>query len=68
MRLGERRTIISDGKCIAAELYGSTEVLERHRHRYEVDPSVGEALFFCFLFLCMVFDSQHNENVYSGRN
>jgi len=44
MRLGERRTIISDGKCIAAELYGSTEVLERHRHRYEVDPSVVDEI------------------------
>jgi len=39
MRLGERRTIIHDPQCLSARLYGAAEVFERHRHRYEVDPT-----------------------------
>jgi CTP synthase len=39
MRLGERRTIIHDPQCLSARLYGATDVFERHRHRYEVDPA-----------------------------
>lgn len=37
MRLGDQRTIVMPGST-AHELYGSTEVVERHRHRYEVNP------------------------------
>ncbi len=36
MRLGLYPAKLADGS-IAAELYGSTEVSERHRHRYEVN-------------------------------
>ncbi|MEC7416482.1 MAG: CTP synthase (glutamine hydrolyzing), partial [Candidatus Thermoplasmatota archaeon] len=36
MRLGDHEITISGGK--AEELYGSSAVYERHRHRYEVNP------------------------------
>ena len=36
MRLGKRRTVLQPG-CLTAQLYGDTEVDERHRHRYEVN-------------------------------
>lgn len=38
MRLGTRRTILKDPKCITAKLYHGSHVDERHRHRYEVNP------------------------------
>eukprot|EP00277_Geminigera_cryophila_P022033 CAMPEP_0179485316 /NCGR_PEP_ID=MMETSP0799-20121207/61969_1 /TAXON_ID=46947 /ORGANISM="Geminigera cryophila, Strain CCMP2564" /LENGTH=273 /DNA_ID=CAMNT_0021299651 /DNA_START=1 /DNA_END=818 /DNA_ORIENTATION=+ len=38
MRLGTRRTILKDDKCITAKLYQGSHVDERHRHRYEVNP------------------------------
>lgn len=42
MRLGEYKAIIWDG-TIASRAYGRREVLERHRHRYEVNPAyIGE--------------------------
>lgn len=42
MRLGEYKAIIRDG-TIAGKAYGKKEVLERHRHRYEVNPAyIGE--------------------------
>jgi CTP synthase len=44
MRLGERRTIIRDAASISARLYQATDVYERHRHRYEVDPNAVEAI------------------------
>ncbi|HEX9153758.1 MAG TPA: gamma-glutamyl-gamma-aminobutyrate hydrolase family protein, partial [Candidatus Saccharimonadales bacterium] len=34
MRLGDYPCVITDGS-LAAKLYGSTNVVERHRHRYE---------------------------------
>lgn len=37
MRLGSYKAILKD-KTIARESYGKKEVLERHRHRYEVNP------------------------------
>lgn len=37
MRLGLKKTIIKHGS-IAAECYGQDFCLERHRHRYEVNP------------------------------
>ena len=37
MRLGAHKIILSQGSR-TAELYGSTEIHERHRHRYEVNP------------------------------
>ncbi|WP_442929263.1 CTP synthase [Mycetocola sp. CAN_C7] len=36
MRLGLYPAVLGEGS-IAAELYGSTEISERHRHRYEVN-------------------------------
>lgn len=38
MRLGEYRAIIRDG-TIACSAYGQKEIMERHRHRYEINPS-----------------------------
>jgi CTP synthase len=38
MRLGEYRAILKDG-TIARSAYGQKDVLERHRHRYEVNPA-----------------------------
>ncbi|CAN6329389.1 unnamed protein product [Urochloa humidicola] len=40
MRLGCRRTFFRKPDCLTSELYGSPpHVDERHRHRYEVNPS-----------------------------
>ncbi|NP_001146892.2 CTP synthase isoform X1 [Zea mays] len=40
MRLGCRRTFFSKPDCLTSKLYGSPpHVDERHRHRYEVNPS-----------------------------
>ena len=38
MRLGEYKAILKDG-TIARSAYSQKEVLERHRHRYEVNPA-----------------------------
>ncbi len=38
MRLGAHEVVIEEGSK-AHELYGSTSVYERHRHRYEINPS-----------------------------
>ena len=38
MRLGDFKVSIAEGSRLA-ELYGETEVTERHRHRYEVNPA-----------------------------
>jgi len=43
MRLGARETILSDGS-LAREIYGSERVMERHRHRYEVNPALVDRL------------------------
>jgi len=43
MRLGARETILSDGS-LARKLYGSERIMERHRHRYEVNPSLVDRL------------------------
>ncbi|VAV93366.1 CTP synthase [hydrothermal vent metagenome] len=39
MRLGSYPAILSKGSKVAA-IYGSTEIAERHRHRYEVDVDI----------------------------
>ncbi|VAV98586.1 CTP synthase, partial [hydrothermal vent metagenome] len=39
MRLGSYPAILSKGSKVAA-IYGSTEIAERHRHRYEVDVGI----------------------------
>jgi CTP synthase len=43
MRLGSYPATLTPGS-IVAEVYGTTEVDERHRHRYEVNNSYREAL------------------------
>ena len=41
MRLGSRQTNIQTKECAAYQLYGGeTEIHERHRHRYEVNPDM----------------------------
>ncbi|RWR94259.1 CTP synthase [Cinnamomum micranthum f. kanehirae] len=41
MRLGSRRTLFQNPRCIASKLYqNSSYVDERHRHRYEVNPDI----------------------------
>ncbi len=37
MRLGAHKIIVKEGS-LAHKLYGATEIYERHRHRYEVNP------------------------------
>jgi len=45
MRLGSRRTLLKNDKCLASKVYGGTmSVEERHRHRYEVNPEVAPTL------------------------
>ncbi len=43
MRLGSFPAILAEGSLVA-ELYGSTEVAERHRHRYEVSNAYRDRL------------------------
>lgn len=43
MRLGARETILAAGS-MARRVYGSEKVMERHRHRYEVNPDVVQDL------------------------
>ncbi len=39
MRLGAHRVLLEQGSKVAS-LYASTEISERHRHRYEVNPEL----------------------------
>lgn len=43
MRLGSHEVMIEENSK-AFELYGSTKILERHRHRFEVNPKYIEAI------------------------
>ena len=43
MRLGSYPAILKEGTMVNT-LYGSTEVTERHRHRYEVNPEYVDAI------------------------
>ena len=43
MRLGGCPAILKD-KTIARKAYGKKEIIERHRHRYEVNPEYIEEL------------------------
>jgi CTP synthase len=43
MRLGARETSLRKGS-LARKLYGHDKIMERHRHRYEVNPLVVERL------------------------
>merc|ERR1719171_369220 len=45
MRLGSRVTVLRDTKSMSFKLYGGNPVIyERHRHRYEVNPSCVPAI------------------------
>ena len=48
MRLGAYTAHLKDGSRVA-EVYGATEIEERHRHRYEVDTKYREKLESCGL-------------------
>ena len=43
MRLGARETILREGSLVR-KLYGQPRVMERHRHRYEVNPKMVDEL------------------------
>ena len=43
MRLGAYKAVLRDG-TVAHESYGKKEIIERHRHRYEVNPAFVEDL------------------------
>jgi CTP synthase len=43
MHLGDYPVMLSEGTLVA-RLYGRTDILERHRHRYEVNPEFIPAL------------------------
>jgi len=43
MRLGARETMLKEGS-IARQLYNKEKVMERHRHRYEVNPAMVSRL------------------------
>ncbi|UCC93858.1 MAG: gamma-glutamyl-gamma-aminobutyrate hydrolase family protein, partial [Thermoplasmata archaeon] len=43
MRLGSHLVLLDKG-CMASKLYGATEIYERHRHRYEVNPDYIERI------------------------
>ena len=38
MRLGDYTTIIQDKGSLAYKIYKNDKIVERHRHRYEVNP------------------------------
>jgi CTP synthase len=48
MRLGAYSAVLKDGSKVA-EIYGTTRIEERHRHRYEVDNKYRERLEACGL-------------------
>lgn len=43
LRLGDYDAVLKEGSKVA-EAYGATQVVERHRHRYEVNQSFAEAI------------------------
>ncbi|GMS80205.1 hypothetical protein PENTCL1PPCAC_2380 [Pristionchus entomophagus] len=62
MRLGARTTVFLTEKCKLRSLYGEDEVEERHRHRYEVNPSlVPELSKKGLLFVGMGVDEENTE-------
>jgi CTP synthase len=46
MRLGAQKVLVKDNTR-ARELYGASEIMERHRHRFEVNPEFIERLESC---------------------
>ena len=43
MRLGDYPAVLKDGSLVA-KTYGTTEVTERHRHRYEVNQAFASTI------------------------
>ncbi len=43
MRLGSYKILLSEG-TMTNKLYGATEIFERHRHRYEINPDYWQRL------------------------
>ncbi len=43
MRLGAYPAVVREG-TLAHKIYGTTEISERHRHRYELNPEYGNVL------------------------
>jgi CTP synthase len=43
MRLGAQKVLVEKGS-MAESLYGATEIMERHRHRYEINPHYIERI------------------------
>lgn len=39
LRKGAKKTVIKSKESLAFKIYGSQEIMERHRHRYEVNPN-----------------------------
>ena len=63
MRLGSYPAVLKE-KSLAADLYGSTKVTERHRHRYEVAVAIKPELEAAGLSICGSSpDGQHAEFV-----
>ncbi|VVB55104.1 CTP synthase [uncultured archaeon] len=56
MRLGSQKCLLKKGS-MAAKLYGAEEVNERHRHRYEINPTYIQRLEEAGL----VFSGKHSE-------
>src|SRR5690606_24746161 len=48
MRLGAYAAVLTEGSRVA-EVYGTTNIEERHRHRYEVDIKYRDRLETCGL-------------------
>ncbi len=46
MRLGSKKVMVRNG-TLASRIYGSSEIWERHRHRFEVNPDYIAALEKC---------------------
>jgi CTP synthase len=43
MRLGAYEAVLKEGSCVA-QIYGSTRISERHRHRYEVNMTYRDQI------------------------
>jgi CTP synthase len=58
MRLGAYPCIIKPGS-LAAQIYGTSQISERHRHRYEVNNTYRDRLEEGGLVLCGVSPDEH---------
>jgi len=51
MRLGDYPAKLVKGSLVA-KMYGSLDVVERHRHRYEVNQKFADSINKCGLVIC----------------